>query len=162
MVLLFVLLWVVVAFAVFFVALRGGPHGARETLQSQGRAARRVTLGLITVAYLVFGVALPTYVIANVRDDHADQGPGGEQLTAVQTKGREIFGQYCVQCHVLRASHSVGRVGPNLDKLRPNAALVLDAVKNGRARGIGRMPQGLALGKDAKNVAAYVAAVAGR
>ena len=55
-----------------------------------------------------------------------------------------------------------GAIGPNLDKLRPPASLVLDAVSNGRARGIGTMPADIVQGKDARDVAAFVAKVAGR
>jgi mono/diheme cytochrome c family protein len=39
---------------------------------------------------------------------------------------------------------------------------VLDAIKNGRARGVGQMPANLLSGEDAEDVADYVAAVAGR
>ena len=38
---------------------------------------------------------------------------------------------------------------------------MLDAIINGRARGVGRMPAGLYSGQDAQDVAAYVAKVAG-
>ena len=50
----------------------------------------------------------------------------------------------------------------NLDVLRPPSGLVENAVLQGRARGNGNMPAGLFSGEDAKQVAAYVAAVAGR
>jgi mono/diheme cytochrome c family protein len=56
----------------------------------------------------------------------------------------------------------VGKVGPNLDQLRPPKALILDAIKNGRARGQGQMPAGLVDGQDAQDVADFVAKVAGR
>ena len=53
-------------------------------------------------------------------------------------------------------------MGPNLDQLRPPKALILDAIQKGRARGQGQMPAGLVDGQDAQDVAAFVAAVAGR
>jgi mono/diheme cytochrome c family protein len=84
------------------------------------------------------------------------------KLNASQERGRELFGQICQQCHTLAASDAVGKVGPNLDKLKPPKSLVLDAVLHGRVRGAGTMPAGLYTGKDANDVAAYVGAVAGR
>ena len=73
----------------------------------------------------------------------------------------------CANCHTLRASNSVGTVGPDLDvKLvgvpPRRQAFVENAVLSGRASGNGNMPAGLYTGEDAKAVAAYVAAVAGR
>ena len=53
---------------------------------------------------------------------------------------RELFGRTCNQCHTLAASKTVGRVGPNLDDLRPPKSLVLNAIEQGPARGVGRMP----------------------
>ena len=70
--------------------------------------------------------------------------------------------KYCATCHTLKASNAVGKVGPNLDVLHPPKGLILDAIANGRARGQGQMPAGLVDGQDAQDVAAYVAAVAGR
>ena len=49
-------------------------------------------------------------------------------------------------------------MGPNLDNLRPPEDLVLDAIHNGRARGNGEMAEDLVQGKDAEDVAAFVAA----
>ena len=102
------------------------------------------------------------------REEHDDeagaprqQAPGGVDLTAAEVKGRSVFALKCSTCHTLSASNAVGRVGPNLDNLRPPKGLVLDAIKNGRARGQGQMPAGLVDGEDAQNVAAYIAATAG-
>jgi cytochrome c551 len=159
-VLLFILAWVVVGFSIFFIALRGGPRGVRSTLQTQNRGGRAVVLGLITVVYVAFGVAIPTLVLANDNDSR-DNNLAGLKLTAAESHGRELFGHTCQQCHTLAASNAVGKVGPNLDLLRPPKALVQDAILNGRVRGNGTMPAGLLSGKDAQDVAAYVAKVAG-
>jgi cytochrome c5 len=159
-VLLFILAWVLVGFAIFFIALRGGPRGVRSTLQTQNRGGRGVVLGLITLIYVGFGIAIPALVLANDNDSR-DNNLAGVKLTSAEAHGRELFGHTCQQCHTLAASNAVGRVGPNLDQLRPPKALVLDAVINGRARGVGRMPAGLLSGHDAQDVAAYVAKVAG-
>ncbi|TML97807.1 MAG: cytochrome c [Actinobacteria bacterium] len=79
-----------------------------------------------------------------------------------EVHGRELFTKNCATCHTLRAVNAVGKVGPNLDQLRPPKELVLNAIEAGRARGNGQMPADLVAGQEAKDVAAFVAAVAGR
>ena len=161
-VILIIAFWVVVGLTISIVALSGGPRGARERLlQSQSRRGRRATVTVIVFLCLAFGVALPTLVIAN--DEHQDKaGRADVKLTAAEKRGRELFGHTCNQCHTLAASKTVGRVGPNLDNLRPPKPLILTAIAQGRARGIGRMPAQLLQGQDAQDVAAYVSRVAGR
>jgi mono/diheme cytochrome c family protein len=96
-------------------------------------------------------------------------GTGGVHLTAEQQVGRDLFAHACGVCHTLEATKSVGRTGPNLDKrvgeeiATPTGrkALVLSAIKEGRARGLGQMPALLYQGKEAEEVASFVAAVAG-
>jgi mono/diheme cytochrome c family protein len=110
---------------------------------------------------VLFGVALPAIVLATGGDKKSKQAPGGVDLTSSQVHGRELFAQNCATCHTLRAVNAVGRVGPNLDQLRPPKELVLNAVEQGRARGNGQMPANLVSGTDARDVAAFVAAVAG-
>jgi cytochrome c5 len=153
--------WVVLGAAVFFVALRGGPAGVRATLHTEGRVGARVRLYLI-VGVFVLGLLVPLGVSVSNADHKARTGPAGITLTAGETAGRTLFSSKCSTCHTLRAAHAVGRVGPNLDVLRPPAGLVVDAITNGRARGMGQMPAMLFQGADAKNVADFVAAVAGR
>ena len=154
--------WVLVGLALFLVALFGGPSRARERLlHSQTRRGRRVTGAVIAAVLVAMGVAVPALVVAN--SGHEDRaGAARVHLTDGQARGRALFGRTCNQCHTLAAANTVGEVGPNLDKLKPNRALVLDAVEKGRARGMGRMPAQLVQGQDAKDVASYVAAVAGR
>ena len=88
-------------------------------------------------------------------------------LSAQQQKGRELFSHSCSLCHTLAAANAVGRIGPNLDKLIPGVAasgrnaFVLSAILEGRARGKGQMPALLYQGKEAEDVASFVAAVAG-
>ena len=63
----------------------------------------------------------------------------------------------------------MGRIGPNLDVRvgsqiateEGRKALVLNAVAEGRARGLGQMPALLYQGREAEEVADFVAAVAG-
>ena len=82
-------------------------------------------------------------------------------LTEAEKHGRELFGQRCANCHTLKASNAIAEVGPDLDTLRPNKALVLDAIKDGKSNGNGQMAAGLYTGQDADDVAAYVAKAVG-
>jgi mono/diheme cytochrome c family protein len=64
----------------------------------------------------------------------------------------------CGGCHTLADAGTKGAVGPNLDDLKPDEATVEHQIANGG----GAMPPKLLTGQDAKDVAAYVAAVAGK
>jgi len=159
--LLFIGTWVLLALGVFLIAVSGGPGAARErVLHTQSRRGRRVTAAVVTAIFVGMGIAVPTLVIAG-NDQDKDAGAARIELTAAEQRGREIFGQRCNQCHVLAAADTAGRTGPDLDKLKPPRSLVLDAVLKGRARGIGRMPAQIVQGRDAEDVAAFVARVAG-
>jgi mono/diheme cytochrome c family protein len=162
-VIVFLAFWVVVGLALFFVALRGGPRGARATLQSQSHSGRRAAAAFFTLFYLGLGVAVPLLLIAGNRDEASATVDGATvHLTAQARRGATIFASRCGSCHTLAAAHAFGKVGPNLDQLKPPKALVLDAVANGRQRGNGTMPAQIVQGTDAAAVSAYVAAVAGK
>jgi mono/diheme cytochrome c family protein len=160
--LIFVLIWVGLGLGLLLIALSGGPGGALQRLQSQSRGGRRFASAFFVIALIVLGAGVPFLVISAVeaRDDIPEANVSN--LTAAEEHGRELFGRRCTQCHTLKASNSVAQVGPNLDDLRPPKALVLDAIKNGRARGNGQMPAGLYTGKEADEVAAYVAKAVGQ
>jgi len=160
--LIFVLFWVLLALGLLLVALSGGPSGALQQLQSQSRGSRKAATVLFAIALLVLGVGIPAAVIASV--DNRDDIPVANvsNLTAAEKHGRELFGLRCAQCHTLKASNAVAQVGPDLDQLRPPKTLVLDAIKNGRARGNGQMAAGLYAGQDAEDVASYVAKAVGQ
>jgi len=160
--LIFVLTWVVLGLGLLLIALSGGPSGALQRLQSQSRGSRKVAVVFFVIALLVLGVGVPLAVIGSVeaRDDIPEANVSN--LTSGEEHGRELFGRRCNQCHTLAASKSVAQVGPNLDTLRPPKALVLDAIKKGRARGQGQMAAGLYQGEDAEDVAAYVAKAVGQ
>lgn len=153
--------WLVLGLLVIFTAMRGGPAGARATLHTEGRIGRRVRTAAIALVFM-FGIGVPIAVAVSNSAHKASAGPQGTKLTADETRGRALFAQKCATCHALDAARAVGRVGPNLDILRPPEALVLNAIANGRARGRGQMPALLYTGSDATNVAKFVAAVAGR
>jgi mono/diheme cytochrome c family protein len=159
--LLFIGAWVLLGLTVFFIAISGGPRGARERLYGQSKVSRRVIATVVALVFVGMGIAVPALVIAgNERDDEA--GAARIKLSKSQERGRELFGQVCQQCHTLKAANAVGMTGPDLDQLKPPKSLVLDAIINGRARGQGTMPAGLYTGQDAEDVASFVAAVAGK
>jgi mono/diheme cytochrome c family protein len=160
--LVFVLVFVALGLSVVFVAFSGGPRGVGRSRGRPSRAGRRVVVVAVAIVVVGLGVAVPLAVGLVNGDDHAKNAPGGVDLTASEASGRATFAKYCSTCHTLRASNAVGKVGPNLDVLHPPKGLILDAIKNGRARGQGQMPAGVVDGQDAQDVAAYVAAVAGQ
>jgi hypothetical protein len=153
---------------VFFVAMGGGPRGARESLHTEaGPGQHLVTLGV--VALFAFGLIVPAFVLADNGEHKASVGVGGVHLTKDEQKGRELFAHTCGVCHTLAATKSVGWIGPNLDvrvgdDISTDAgrrALVENAIAEGRARGLGQMPALLYQGREAQDIAKFVAAVAG-
>jgi mono/diheme cytochrome c family protein len=161
-VLAFTLLFVALGLGVLFVALSGGPGGARKRMASQSRRTRRIALINFVLALAVLGLGVPAAVIATVNGRNDVPEANVSNLTAAEKRGRELFGQRCGNCHSLRASKTVASVGPNLDTLRPPKNLVLNAIHNGRARGNGQMAADLVEGQDADDVAAYVAKAGGQ
>lgn len=166
--LVFVLAFIAVGLTVVLLAFSGGPRGARRARGAPTRAARRLIAVGVAVVVVGLGVAVPIAIGLVNGDDHAKNAPGGVDLTAAEASGRTTFAKYCSTCHTLKASNAVGKVGPNLDALiggingtKQQRALILDAIKNGRANGRGQMPAGVVDGQDAQDVASYVAAVAG-
>ncbi|HEX4806671.1 MAG TPA: c-type cytochrome [Conexibacter sp.] len=159
----FLAFWIVVGLVLFFVALRGGPRGARATLQSQSHRSRRTAAVVFAVFYVAVGVAVPLLILVGNHDSASARVDGATvKLTAQEQKGREVFGRSCASCHTLAAADANGKVGPNFDQLRPPKVLIEDAVVNGRQRGNGTMPAGIVQGNDVAAVAAFVAATAGR
>ena len=154
----FIIAFVVVGLIVVAAAFGGGRRTADRPPGPSRRSRRSVGI-VVGLLVLALGVLVPALVIAAGRD--SKKAPGGVQLTAADERGREIFAQRCATCHTLQAANAVGKVGPNLDQLRPPKALVLDAVQKGRARGQGQMPAGLVDGQDAQEVATFVGKVAG-
>jgi mono/diheme cytochrome c family protein len=170
----FVIFWVCLGLGVFFVAMRGGPRGARNTLHAESKAGQRALTAVIVVVF-AFGLVVPALVLAFNAADKASVASGGLHLTAEQQKGRELFSHACNLCHTLQAANAIGRTGPNLDVLIPTVAaglppkeagskrraFVLSTIMEGLARGKGQMPALLYQGREAEDVASFVAAVAG-
>ncbi|MBC7502814.1 MAG: cytochrome c [Herminiimonas sp.] len=97
------------------------------------------------------GVAMLTLLI-----DHAAVA---EDLSA----GQKLFTQSavpaCALCHTLKHAGATGEIGPVLDELKPDAARVEQAVRNG----IGQMPAyGNLTDDQIRLLAKYVSGVAGK
>ena len=159
--LIFVLVWVALGLGLLLVAMSGGPGGVLKGLMSQTRGARRFAIVAFGVALLVLGFGVPAAVIAAVSSRDSIPEANVTSLTEAEKHGRELFGARCANCHTLQAANAIAAVGPNLDQLRPNRAVVLDALENGRANGNGQMAADLYTGQDAEDVAAFVAKAVG-
>ncbi|GAB3547568.1 cytochrome c [Noviherbaspirillum agri] len=82
-----------------------------------------------------------------------------EVAAADMAKGRQMFQQGttppCIVCHTLQDAGASGKVGPNLDELKPDAERVEKAVRNG----LGVMPAFTDLSDEqVRLIAEYVAA----
>jgi len=82
---------------------------------------------------------------------------------AQQVLGRKLFTQLsvpaCALCHTLKAAEAEGAVGPVLDELKPTAARVAKALRDG----IGQMPsyKGKLSDEQINALAAFVATATG-
>ena len=88
-------------------------------------------------------------------------GSGGGSAAGDAAAGKAVFmSAGCVGCHTLADAGATGTVGPNLDDAKPDAALVVERVTNGK----GPMPpfKGQLTDKQIQDVAAYVSSVAGK
>src|SRR3954451_18323518 len=113
---LFLAFWVLLGLTIFFVAVRGGPRGARESLHGQTRRGNKFALIAVFVVYVAFGVAVPTLpppgtavpmLVRAGSDDSTDVASEGLTLTTREEDGRALFGGYCNQCHTLKAANTV-------------------------------------------------------
>ena len=169
MVIVIVLFWVLLGLGVFFVAMRGGPRGARQRCTpNRSSASGMVTLGVIVL--FAFGLAVPALVLAfNARP----QGQRGGRRRAPDRRAAERprtvrHARARSATRSPRSSRSGGSARTSTcawasDIATPagRKALVLNAIIEGRARGLGQMPALLYQGKEAEAVAEFVAAVAG-
>jgi mono/diheme cytochrome c family protein len=153
----FVAAFVVLGLGTLLFAMSGGRGGLGSVLHSQSRGGRRFATFAFIASLLVLGVAVPAAVIAADKDKDNIPHAGINNLTAAQKHGQELFGRRCGLCHSLEAANAVARVGPNLDQFAPNKQLVLDAILKGRSNGNGQMPAQIYTGKDAEDVADFVA-----
>jgi mono/diheme cytochrome c family protein len=153
----FVAAFVVLGLGTLLLAMSGGRGGLGSVLHSQSRGSRRFASFAFFLVLLVLGVAVPAAVIAAVDDNNDIPQAGITNLTADEKHGQELFGRRCGLCHTLKAANAVARVGPDLDTLAPNEQFVLDTILKGRSNGNGQMPAQIYTGKDAEDVAKFVA-----
>ena len=169
----FIAFWVILGGGLFFVAARGGIGPAREVLHVQTRGGRKFVNVVLAAVYVGFGVVLPAVILTG-NHSNADAQIGGIRLTAAMKQGRELFGEHCAVCHTLSAANAVGKVGPNLDTLKPPESLILHTLQNGCLQnpptpsspetclGNGTMPADIVQGRQALQVAEFVSKVAGK
>jgi cytochrome c oxidase subunit I len=107
---------------------------------------------VVLMAVPLFAVGIDRREQLEPAAERAGQPTGGP--------GQRLFVQSCGGCHTLSAAGSSGTTGPNLDQLGPSRAAVLAAIEQG-GRGTGAMPPKLLSGKEARQVADFVARNAG-
>jgi mono/diheme cytochrome c family protein len=170
---LFVAFWVILGLGVFWLAMRGGVTAPRRPARPPSYAARRLTGVTFVILYIGFGIAIPLgFLIGN--HANANGQVGGYKLTAAEKQGRLLFGRHCAVCHTLAAANAIGKVGPNLDTIKPSESLVLHTIEHGCLQSPppgdaaqsclsqGTMPPNIVQGQEATDVARFVAQVAGR
>ena len=131
-----------------------------------------ISFGLLV---LVLAVLIPWLVF---RSD-GDAARGAQKVPSELKSGQSLFQTNCGTCHALYAAGTDGNYGPNLDELLAPAGLpagptaadtikategrVLNAVEHGvdSSTTPGRMPGGILNEQQSKEVAAFVAHVAG-
>jgi mono/diheme cytochrome c family protein len=89
----------------------------------------------------------------------------GSHGVQVNDRGAHLFAERCAGCHTLSAAGTHGSVGerisgPNLDYRKETRTTALYAIRNGGFSGA-IMPQNVVVGKDAQDVATFVAKYAG-
>jgi mono/diheme cytochrome c family protein len=84
----------------------------------------------------------------------------GESTPAAAAGGEKLFSDNCASCHTLAAAGASGKVGPDLDQLRPGPELVATQVTNGG----GAMPsfKGKLTDAQIQEVATYASDSAGK
>lgn len=170
-VVVFIAIFVTLALGLFFLGMRRGVVAPPKPYADGrgGRAALNLTL---VAVYLGFGAAIPLLLLTG-NHSNASAQVGGIPLNQSEKDGRTLFGEHCGVCHTLLAANAVGKVGPNLDTLRPPEELVLHTIQNGCLQnppspsspetclGYGNMPANVLQGKQAEDVAQFVGKVAG-
>lgn len=165
------LLFTGLSIAVAYGASKGSFKGVGDALQGTGRTGSRIFNASLVFVYLGIGIALPLiFILGNRANSNAQVA--GIKLTASMQVGRELFAEHCGVCHTLAADNAVGKIGPNLDRLKPSEALILHTLANGclqnaptsaanSCRGFGTMPADIVEGRQAQDIAQFVSKVAG-
>jgi mono/diheme cytochrome c family protein len=169
----FALTWISLAVGILLFALI---KGRKPKTGPNSPSANRRLVVIFGLVILGLGIAIPAASIADSHDSKVVRGTG-VALTPDQKHGQALFGQLCGGCHRLASANAVGRVGPNLDvQLAPQPTstaaearksylgrqdYVYTTIINGLQRGNGNMPALVTQGKQAKEIASFVAATAG-
>jgi outer membrane protein assembly factor BamB len=138
----------------YLITAAGYPEGAGE--KAQVVAFKLGAAGKPVESVLAAGAAKEEG--PNKSGEEVEKGGGeGESTLAM---GESTFATTCASCHTLAAAGSSGTVGPDLDELKPDQALVEKQVTNGG----GGMPAfGSSLSKEEiKGVAEFVSKWAGK
>jgi outer membrane protein assembly factor BamB len=117
---------------------------------------------LITAASFPGGKGQTTEVIAFRLGADGSLTPTTTSTTTTTggaANGEALFSENCASCHTLAAANATGKVGPNLDQLKPSKDVVVHQVTNGG----GGMPAfgGRLSTAQIEAISAYVARVAG-
>jgi mono/diheme cytochrome c family protein len=119
------------------------------------------------LARAAFVVMLPLVLVL------AGCGQGKIKVDQAQHTGAELFNQHCSGCHSLEAANSYGSKapgqkaggertnGPNFNVRKEPRDDVLFAIRNGGFSG-SIMPANVVVGKEAKQVADFLAAYSGK
>src|SRR5687767_13946971 len=152
--------FVLLGIGIIFVAFSGGPGQAREAYLTRGGRFFRFSMLLL---YAALGLAVPALVIADREPSEGGTAPlRNEKASSELEDGKELFRQTCASCHTLAAANARGVTGPDLDGIgEMTVERVTTAIRVG-GTGQKRMPAELLEGEDAKSVAEYISAVAGK
>lgn len=161
-----------ISIAVAYGASRGSFKGVGDALQTTSRTGSRLLNSTLVFIYIGVGIAVPLiFIIGN--HDNSNAQVGGVKLTAAMQVGRELFSEHCGMCHTLAADNAIGKIGPNLDTLRPSEATILNTIANGCLQkpvsssaansclGYGTMPADIVQGRQAQDIAQFVSRIAG-
>jgi len=120
--------------------------------RSKSSSAKRVAgRALAVVAFvLVLGITAGSAIGATSHTSGAKATIVGNTATG----GKLFISEGCSGCHTLKAAHATGKVGPNLNTLKPAYAAIIKQVTNGG----GVMPsfKGKLSTAQIQDVAAYV------
>jgi mono/diheme cytochrome c family protein len=121
----------------------------------------RVRFGLlVSVGVLVtIGVLLSTACDSERAPTAAPRS--SSKVSGDPVRGEHFFRVYCSSCHTLKAARAVGRVGPDLDQMKPSYARVVKQVTN--PRGVEDLPPSMLTfgpdtftASDIRDIAAFV------
>ena len=159
---IFVLVFLVLGLGVVFLAFSGRRSPA-DRRGAPARAGRRFVAVVVTIVVVGLGVAVPLAIGVVNKNDHAKSAPGGVDLNAAQDAGPGgVRASTARPATRSRRPTPWARSGPTSTcctrRRGSSSTRSPRAARAARAR----CPPGWSTAQDAQDVAAYVAAVAGR